>query len=134
MSTRKKPLRSSPSKNRSSAESKRSRTRTKTIAHETSRRRSSSKGTIPLAERIRIYQHEATKPRAATTSRSGYHERVPINERISVIEAKLANKSRPIRSRKSREDNTLRLATPERALELMNRYFNNPNPKSRKKK
>lgn len=96
--------------------------------------RSSLHGNIPLAERIRKYQQEANKSKDKFAERSGYREKVSIKERISMIEAKLGNKSRAIKKRRNDETNSLRVASPERALELIKRYFDAPNPKLKRKK
>lgn len=73
-------------------------------------------------DKIKIYQ-EAVKQKDIFVQRSRYGK-IPIDERISKIENKLAAKSRKRNGKHSRC-----LASPNRATELVNRYFNSPNPK-----
>lgn len=112
-----------------------SKTKPSPSRRESIRRRNSFKDSIPLAERVRKYQQEAGKQKDASVQRSGYQENIPINERISIIEKKLSDNYRkpisPIATRKRNEKYSLRVASPERALELARKYFNNPNPKRR---
>lgn len=67
----------------------------------------------------------AVKQKDIFVQRSRYEGKIPIDECISKIENKLA-----VKSRKRSEKHSLCLSLTDRAAELVNRYFNNPNPKS----
>lgn len=91
--------------------------------------RNSLSGNISLAERLNNYRKETKKEKDKTVHRSGYEGKIQINKLIETIGEKLTNKPHQLIKFKSREEKPLRIATPERAKELVQRYFNNPNPK-----
>lgn len=97
------------------------------------KRRNSYSGNISLAERLTNYQNETKKQIDKTDNRSGYQEKVRINELIQTIGNKLANKPKPVIKLKHREEPLRVIATPERAKEIVRRYFDNPNPKPMRK-
>lgn len=107
-----------------------SRNQSKVKGSPVKRRRSSLSGNVPLAERIQKYQ-EALKQSGTYVQRSKYEGKIPIRERISKMEGKLGGKgcNKP---RNCNDGQALRLASPERAAELVKRYFDNPNPKSKR--
>lgn len=87
-------------------------------------RRNSLNGNISLNERLKNYHREATKQRDTFVHHSGYQENVPINERIAAIENRLAKKPRQVLKSKY-DGRPLRVASPERAKELVRRHFEN---------
>lgn len=88
-------------------------------------RSNSLKSNIPLSQRLKNYEAETKKPFENTRHLSGYQENVPIRDRIKTIKDKLAIEPTQIKRYSRNKEKPLRVATPTRAKELVERHFKN---------